>query len=244
MATNPFASSIAGMPAAPSRPAEPSAAVPSVLPTPVPVRPSPQAEGTLALEALSCDGGVVLDWSPSTDPAFHHYTGLRSPRSDISPVYPPIAPAVDWGGAYATDRFVLSAVDASIVASDDEWHYRVMSYDVDGRVLESSAVVTARVRPVASLGPLTLESAGGGETNIAWIPYRGPSACFTEYRVMYGTADPPSTLLATVSGRQSASLATDALAAGAVYTLRVDAIRATPLGSFVVARSEVATVSP
>lgn len=229
--------------AAPSAPNVPPA-TPGVLPTPIPVRPLPPEPGTLALKAHSCDGGVVLEWSPSADPAFHHYTGLRSPESDISPVYPPISPAVDWGGAYATDRFVVSAVDSGLLASDKAWHYRLVSYDADGRVLESSAVETATVRPVASLGELTVEGVRGRTTRIAWTPYSGLAACFTEYRVLYGTVSPPATLLATVSGRRSTSLDTDVLRADTTYVLRVDAVRATPLGSFVVARSEVATFTP
>ena len=233
-----------GVPDAGASAAESAEATRGELPTPVPVRTPAPAPGTLALEALSCDGGVVLEWSPSADPAFHHYTGLRSPQADISPFYPPISPAVDWGGAYATDRFVTSGVDASLDTSDDEWHYRVMSYDAEGRVLESSPVVTATIRPVADLGPLAVERVAGPRVRVEWTPYAGPGACFTEYRVVYGGADPPGTLLATVSARQAGSLETDVLRGAEGYVLRVDAVRATPLGSFVVGRSQVAAYEP
>ena len=243
-ALGPTDSGVGATPATASQQTDPVVASPSVLPTPVALPRPRQEPGTLALDALSCDGGVVLEWSPSVEVAFHHYTGLRSPTSDVSPVYPPLSPAVDWGGAYATDRFVVSAVDATLVPSDDTWFYRVMSYDADGRVLEASAVVAAEVRPVASLGALTVEP-GAGQVTISWTPYRGPSACFTEYRVMYGAQGPPATLLATVSSRESASLETDVLAdSAATHVVRVDAVGATPLGSFVVARSEVTTVKP
>lgn len=217
---------------------------PTERPTPVPLSTPSPAPGTLALEALSCDGGVALQWSPSADAGFHHYTALRSPNREIPPFYPPIAPAVDWGGTYATDRFVVSAVDASVEPSQEDWNYRVMSYDAQGRAIESSSVVTAQLLPVAVLGPASAEAAGRRTTRLEWDAYVGLSACFTEYRVLYGASDPPTTLLATVSDRRVTTLETDALHAGTTYVLRVEAIRTTALGSFVVARSELVSYTP
>lgn len=214
----------------------------SPLPTAQPVQTLAAEPGTLALEAISCDGGVVLQWSPSADPGFHHYTALRSPARDIPPQYPPIAPAVDWGGTFATDRFVVSAVDASIRASDTSWSYRVMSYDVDNQVLESSAVVSARVLAPADLGPVSLEAAAGG-ARVEWTEYGGPAECFSEYRILHGDAGLPSTLLATVSA-QGATSARVNESTRDVGVLQVEAIRTTALGSFVVARSEVLTLAP
>ncbi len=214
---------------------------PSILPTPAAFSTPTPAPGTLALEALSCDGGVALEWSPSADPAFHHYTALRSENREIPPVYPPIAPAVDWGGTYATDRFVVSAVDATFEPSEPDWQYRVMSYDAEGRVIEASVVVTAQLLPIAPLGPASAEPVGRRTTRLEWDAYSGLSACFTEYRILYGAGDPPTTLLATVSDRRETTLDTDALRVGTTYALRVEAIRTTALGSFVVARSELVT---
>jgi hypothetical protein len=119
-----------------------------------------------------------------------------------------------------------------------------MSYDAEDRVIESSAVVTARLLPVAALGPAAAEPAAGRRTRIDWEAYAGPSACFTEYRILYGVSDPPTTLLATVSERRTTRLETDALRAGTTYVLRVEAIRTTALGSFVVARSDPVTYTP
>lgn len=213
-------------------------------PTPVPLRTPALEPGTLALQAISCDGGVALQWSPSADAGFHHYTALRSPDREIPPFYPPIAPAVDWGDTYATDRFVISAVDASIAPSDTLWNYRVMSYDAEGRAIESSAVVTAQMLPVATLGPTRVEAAVRRMTRIEWDAYAGPSACFTEYRILYGSGDLPTTLLATVSDQRTTTLVTDALRVGTAYVLRVEAIRTTALGSFVAARSEMVGYTP
>ncbi|HET9417148.1 MAG TPA: fibronectin type III domain-containing protein, partial [Candidatus Limnocylindria bacterium] len=192
----------------------------------------------MELEAISCDGGVVLEWSASTAPDFHHYTALRSPEREIEPDWPPIAPAVDWGDTYATDRFVTSAVDASIIPSETRWFYRVMAYDADGAVVAASPVRGAQLGEVDDLGELELEGIPNGRTRITWQPYEGFSRCFSSYRVLYGTGGAASTVLAVASGQDTTELETDALHAGTAYALRVRAVRATTLGSFVVAESE------
>ncbi|HSJ00731.1 MAG TPA: fibronectin type III domain-containing protein [Patescibacteria group bacterium] len=218
----------------PSASASPTpTATPSPTPSPT---PDPSA---LALEVTSCNGGVVLHWSASTDPAFHHYTALRSPEREIEPHWPPIAPAVDWGDTYATDRFVTSGADASIIPSDTTWFYRLMAYDADGAVIGTSPVRSGQLRPVDELGPVEVEVAADGRTRLRWDAYEGPADCFSHYRVQYGTAGVPSTVLAIVSGRDRTELLTDALHAGTGYQLRVQAVRATTLGAFVVGETEV-----
>lgn len=228
----------------PTPPATPTAspvptptASPSPSPTPSPT-PDPSA---LALEVTSCNGGVVLHWSASTDPAFHHYTALRSPERDIEPHWPPIAPAVDWGDTYATDRFVTSAADASIIPSDTTWFYRLMAYDADGEVIGSSPVRSAQLLPVDELGQLDIEADDEGRTRLRWEAYDGPADCFSHYRVQSGTAGTPNTVLAIVSRRDRTELLTDALHAGIGYQLRVQAVRATTLGAFVVGETEIST---
>ena len=146
--------------------------VPEITPRPTPlptVRPSSSAEATstpvpsptptpdptlIDLEAVSCNGGVLLDWSASTNPDFHHYSALRSPDREIAPDYPPVAPAVDWGDTYTTDRFVTTAVDASILPSERLWYYRVMAYNAGGRAIAASSVRGARLQEPADLGSL------------------------------------------------------------------------------------------
>lgn len=205
--------------------------------------PSPSMDPSLLdLRATTCEGGVVLEWSASTHPDFHHYTALRSPDSEIKPQYPPIAPAVDWGHTYATDPFVTSAVDASIVPSDARWSYRVMAYDVDGRVVAASPVRTARLREIADLGTLRATGTDTGTTLLAWGKYGGFSGCFSEYRVLFGIGGgAPSTVLTIVADQATGSVETDALHPGTTYRLRVEAVRDTTLGSFVVGRTAVAS---
>ena len=222
-----------------SRTATTAAPTPTSEPT-----PSPSLDPSLLeLEAISCDGGVVLEWSASTDPAFHHYTALRSPERAIEPDYPPIAPAVDWGDTYATDRFVTSAVDASIIPSETRWFYRVMAYDVDGEVVGASPVRGARLGEVDDLGEVAVDDWVGDASRLEWQPYEGFSRCFSSYRIMFGTGGVPNTLLAVVSGQATTELVTSALHPGTTYVIRVQAVRATTRGSFVVAESDVSSYS-
>jgi hypothetical protein len=250
-------------PQAPTPAGEPTA-LPPATPTPIPAASTPggvprttplptvvptavasptQDLSAMDLEAIGCPGGVVLHWTASLHPDFHHYVALRSPEFDIETAYPPIAPAVDWGDTYATDPFVTSAVDSSILPSSTTWYYRVMAYDVDGTVVGASPVRGGRISPVDLLGPISASPADDGQTSLTWAPYRGRSGCFTTYRVLYGTGGTASTLLATVSDQAQAELLTDALAAGRTYTVRVDAVRVTTLGTFVTGRTDTATIT-
>jgi len=215
--------------------------LPTVLPTVVP-SPTPDLSA-MDLEAIGCPGGVVLHWTSSGHPEFHHYIALRSPEFEIDTAYPPIAPAVDWGDTYATDPFVTSAVDASILPSSTLWFYRVMAYDVDGTVIGATPVRGGRIAPIDALREVTAERSTDGRTRLTWGRYRGRTACFTAYRVLYGTGGTASTLLATVSDPGQTELVTDALAAGVTYTVRVDAVRVTTLGTFVTGRTEPAMVT-
>jgi hypothetical protein len=209
-----------------------------------PSGPAPSASpdpALLELEAIGCPGGVVLDWSPSTHQAFHHYTALRSPQHDIATEYPPIAPAVDWGDTYATDRFVTSAVDASILPSTTRWNYRVIAYAVDGAPVSASPVRSARLSEVADMGTLDVAAGAGGATVITWQPYGGFSGCFSSYRVLFGIGVTPRTELSVVSEMDTLSITTSALHPGTTYQLRVEAVRTTTLGGFVTGQTAVAS---
>lgn len=219
------------------------AAEPEATPTPTAIaEPTATPDPfVLELQATSCDGGVLLDWSASLDPSFHHYTALRSPQREIEPFYPPIAPAVDWGDTYATDRFVTSGVDASIIPSAARWFYRVMAYDAAGVVIGASPVRSAQLHPTDDLGAIRAAPAEDGGTRLSWNAYGGFSRCFSSYRITFGLGGSPTTVLAVLSDQATAELRTDALHPGTTYTLRVQAVRDTPLGSFVVGESQVAT---
>jgi hypothetical protein len=218
----------------------PSTAAPSAspIPSPTPVSDAPEA---LELEVTGCPGGVVVDWSPALHPEFHHYTALRSIEPDVNTAYPPIAPAVDWGDSYATDRFVTSAVDATVIPSDMVLYYRVIGYDEVQRPVAASPVKSAHLFEVVELGPL-LATTGeqAGTTFLDWTLFGGLGRCFSAYQVLVGPpgAEPFETLT-TISAQSTTELVTTALHAGQGYAIRVDAVRDTTLGSFVVARTEI-----
>jgi hypothetical protein len=218
-------------------PAPTSSPSPSPSPTPVPDAPE-----TLELDVTGCPGGVVVDWSPATHPEFHHYTALRSIEAEVNVAYPPIAPAVDWGDSYATDRFVTSAVDATLIPSDTTLYYRVMAYDDVNRPVAATTVKAAHLFDVVELGPLLIEPGDGPDaTLLDWTLFGGLGGCFTAYHVLVGPAGTqPVATLTTISQQSTSELETSALHPGQSYALRVEALRTTTLGSFVVAHTETA----
>ncbi len=69
-------------------------------------------------------------------------------------------------------------------------------------------------------------------------PFGGLDACFSAYRVLIGPeGSAPSSTLTVVSSQDLTEIQTAGLHAGETYAVRVDAVRTTTLGSFVVARS-------
>jgi hypothetical protein len=215
------------------RPSSPAEATPTPVPSPT---PDPTLIG---LEALSCHGGVVLDWSASTNPDFHHYSALRSPDPEIAPDYPPVAPAVDWGDTYTTDRFVTTAVDASVLPSERLWYYRVMAYDAGGRVIAASPVRGARLHETADLGSLQVGAGPDGVTRMSWTPYAGEERCFSAYRILAGSDGAPLDTFTVVSDQAASSMETDALRPGVTYQIRVQALSSTTLGSLVLGETEI-----
>jgi hypothetical protein len=221
------------MSATPTESAEPASPTVSEAPT-----PGPEGLEVLDLEVTGCPGGVALDWSPATHAGFHHYTGLRSLAPEVAPDYPPIAPAVDWGDSYGTDRFVTSAVDATLIPSEAFFYYRVMAYDDRNQPVAASVVARTRPTEVVDLGPVVLEPGADGATRIDWSLYGGLGRCFSAYRVLIGRdGAAPSSPLTVVSSQSSSEIETLALHSGETYSVRVDAVRTTTLGSFVVART-------
>jgi hypothetical protein len=231
----------------PSTSAEPSQGASAGPPPPSTVAPSPtpvpDAPETLELVVTGCPGGVVVDWSPALHPEFHHYTALRSIEPEVNPAYPPIAPAVDWGDSYATDRFITSAVDATLIPSDTDLYYRVMAYDEVNRVVSASPVRHANLFEVVDIGPLAVNpGAEAGSTLLDWSLFGGLGRCFSAYHVLVGPmGGTPGSTLSVVSTQSTTELDTSGLHPGTSYAIQVQAVRSTTLGSFVVAQTEVAS---
>ena len=225
------------LPVTSASPAESSSPEATTQPTPVPTIDT----AALALDAISCHGGVALDWTPTTHPDFHHYTALRSPQREIAPDYPPLAPAVDWGDTYTTDRFVTAAVDASIIPSDTRWNYRVMAYDDRNRPIAASPVRVARLREPSGLGPLQVGAGADGVTRLSWRAYDGDPRCFSAYRILAASGGAALETLAVVSDQAADSIDTQALSSGTAYQLQVQAVHTTTLGGFVLGETDTVT---
>ncbi len=93
-----------------------------------------------------------------------------------------------------------------------------------------------------ALGTLTVTD-GTDTTDFEWTPFGGSQGCFTYYKVVYSeTDDSPSYLtganLAAVGSEQSYGSATAPVASG-TYWFRVQVLRETALGKFVVAETDV-----
>jgi hypothetical protein len=205
--------------------------------------PDPNAPEVLELDVTGCPGGVVVDWSPTSRAEFHHYLALRSIVPEVETAYPPIAPAVDWGHSYSTDRFITSAVDITVIPSDTLLYYRVMGYDAADGVLAASGVEATSPFEVVELDPIVAAPGSApGSTFLDWGLFGGLGDCFTAYNVRIGPAGTtPGTTLTVISDQSTSELQTMALHAGQSYAIVVEAVRSTTLGSFVVARTQIAT---
>jgi outer membrane biosynthesis protein TonB len=215
---------------------------PKATPAPTPV-PTP-AMGSISLNLTSCNGGVVIGWSPASNPAVAKYRTLRSASPPIPVAFPPQGGAVEVGTAKAPAG-ASSAFDSSS-APGVTGYYRTLALDGNGAVIATSGVGSAAREAVHGLGPLVVVPDPGG-TRLTWAPFAGAGGCFTYYKLAY-TLDgsPPSYLegdpYLLASGDQAqATYVSGDLVSGQTYSFRLQVIRATDTGAFLVAETDVAT---
>lgn len=232
---------------APKPTARPTAR-PTPEPTPEPTpKPTPTPLPSLALELLSCDGGVVIDWSADHGSRFDHYATLRNTTSSVPRAFPPEAGAIVVDGTTSDGRWQTSASDTS-GDTGSIYYYRTMAFDGHDRIIAASPVEAAISKPVHDLGTLDVGPADGQKTAFGWVPYAGPSDCFSWYRLAVSKIDPSPSVLkgaasVIASTQQDLSEAVAELPAG-TYHFRLQVVRSTEAGSppkFLVAQSEVAT---
>lgn len=244
---------------APTTSADPSASTdPSVAPIPTPtptVKPTPTPTatakptptpaptlGALSLTVKACPGGNLLTWSAYGGGSFDHYTTLRSASSEIPLAYPPEGGAVDFGTSYLTDPSKTEAFDASVEAGQTAW-YRTMTFGIEDQVLAASPAKSATARATVALGILSIESPASGSLTFTWTPFGGAADCFTFYKLVKSIDDPtPSYLegadtLAAISEQGASGYAIEGWTPGSTYYFRLQAIRATQTGKFVVAET-------
>jgi hypothetical protein len=212
-------------------------AQPTPQPTPVPTaKPTPTPIGALELGTTGCPGGVVLDWSPYEGSGFDHYLLLRAGS--------PWADGHVLDGSWSGYREKTTGYDASGGAGQTYW-YRAAAYRANGTLLARSPAVSAAAAPVASLGAVQVGPVAEG-TKVKWTPFGGSGGCFTYYKVVWSLENPQPSYLAgdpavAVTDQELNLTVLDALESGKTYYLRVQVLRATDLGSFVVAQSDVFT---
>jgi hypothetical protein len=193
----------------------------------------------MTLTATGCNGGVVLEWSVVDDARFFRYTTVRASS-------PGLESAAEVSGTSTKDRWSTSATDATAPAGSLVY-YRTVALDGAGSVIGTSAVQAATAKPVTALGPVSASPGAPGQATFGWASYGGPSACFTYYKLVYSTTDPNPSYLdgdpywAAIGDQAATSFTVDGLVSGTTYYVRVEAVRATALGRFVAASTDVLT---
>ena len=85
------------------------------------------------------------------------------------------------------------------------------------------------------------------KTKFTWAKYGGSAACFTWYKLVYSETNPAPSYpggdpyWAAISDQNAGSHVVDGLVSGKTYYVRLQAIRGTALGAFVVAQTDVLT---
>ena len=223
---------------------------PTLAPPPPPAPPPPTPEptpgiGSLNLGITGCNGGVIIAWSATSDPTFAKYRTLRSPSPDIPVAYPPQGGAVEVPTAKSATPNATTGFDASTPPGGTSY-YRTLALNGTGAVIAATEVGSGAAQAVGAMGAMTVTPDAGG-TRFSWAPFTGSSACFTYYKLAY-TLDgsPPSYLdgdpYLLASGDQAQSTyVSGGLVSGQTYTFRLQVIRATDTGGFLVAQTDVAT---
>jgi hypothetical protein len=214
---------------------------PTTKPTPrATLKPTPTpGPVALALAIASCNGGIVIDWSAYSGDRFAHYGVARSTSATIPLAWPPSGAASAVSGSATADRSKSSIGD--IADGAGTFYYRAFALDASNRVLGASPVKSGMPEDVASLGELSVAPGEGG-TTFGWTPLGGSAACFTTYKLVYSAEDDSPGYLtgATVAwagGDRSSGAAFLADLPSGTYWFRVQALRFTDLGKFVVGES-------
>jgi hypothetical protein len=206
----------------------PATAEPTPRPTPTPTPIAP-----LALTASACPGGTVLDWSESLSGSFHHYKTLWSSSETFSG-------ASVVSGSASQYRSKTSVADVN--ATGARW-YRTYAYDSANHVIGKSGTRSATGMGAPDVMGILTVTDGAGTTDFAWTPFVGSEGCFTYYKVVYSADDPSPSYVkgdpyATYSGDQSAGSASSNAVLSGTYWFRVQVVRATDLGVFIVAETD------
>ncbi len=184
----------------------------------------------------------MLDWAASGDSGFDHYLVLRSTSATIPAAYRPRDGARVVAGTYTTERTKTDGFDRTGRGGATA-RYRAIAFDHANNALAASTVRTAKTKPFKRLGALTVDSSGSS-TRFDWSPFVGPAGCYTAYELAYSATDSTPGYVESDSiawagtSKAVATALVDGLAPGR-YWFRLQAVRATSLGTFVVAQTSV-----
>ena len=225
----------------------PPVATPSPTPHPTP-RPTPKPTpgptlGSMGLTAGACPGGVTLDWTVPDMAGIHHIQVLRGSSGEVPMAYPPGPGITAIDGGYTTDLAKTSGFDIREV-SGSAW-YRAVAYSAQDKPIAASDIRSLSALGPASLGTLGVSGSTPGELSFSWTSLGASSGCFSYYKVVKSADDPsPSyltgaTAIAAIGDQSASGSLVTGLPSGGTFYFRVEAIRATALGKFVVGASTV-----
>ena len=167
---------------------------------------------------------------------------VRSSSESIPAVWPPSGGAVAIDSATSTNPATTDGNHTTVDGSSTVY-YRALVLNAANQVLASSPVRSALTHGIEPKGALSVTPADGKVT-FGWSAFGGPSDCFTTYKLVWSnTTTDPSYLgnhdsgALAIAGQSTNSLLSDAVAPGTYY-FRVQAIRVTSLGKFIVAQTD------
>ena len=249
---HPTASAPAPSPDATPRPTSKPAATPepTLRPTPPPTpKPTPRPDptpGALGLTVLACDGGVVLTRAVYGGDGFAKAVVLRSASETIAAAWPPSGGSTTVATASTTNAEKTDGFQAT--ADGGTSFYRALILGASNQVLAASSVRSVTTHAAEALGELSASADAGGVT-LGWTPFGGPGDCFTTYKAVWSETNPSPSYLGehdgavAVGGEATSGAHVDGFTSGQTYHLRIQAIRITSLGAFVVAQTGVTDVT-
>jgi hypothetical protein len=199
----------------------------------------------MSLSTLACPGGVVLGWSWPDMDGVAFVKVLRGTSSEIPAAYPP-GPGVEAvAGGASSDPSKSDGADTTLDGGN-AW-YRAVAFGNDNSALAASPVKAVATQGVGALGALGVVdgAAGSGELTFDWTAFAGSSDCFSYYKLVASADDAtPSYLegaqtLAAIGEQGTGEATVSGLSTGNTFYFRLQVIRVTSLGKFVVAQSDV-----
>ena len=202
--------------------------------------------GSMSLALSGCPGGVVIGWSPISNPTFAKYRTLRSASAEHSRGVPAAERRRGGGDGQVGDderrqrlRLVGYARRDLVLPNDRAERQRRGHRHLRRRL----RVDPGRRRP----GTRSSSRPDAGGTRFSWTPFTGAGtmlhvlqARLHARRVAPSYLEGDPYLLASGDQAQATHVSAD-LVSGQTYTLRLQVIRGTDTGAFLVAQSDVAT---